>query len=61
MVRVGYNRVDGRLQGVRVQGVRVEQVPVIVSSSAPSSYSSRFPAKGRGLEWARILCNCGRT
>ncbi len=21
----------------------------------------RLPMKGRGLEWARMLCNCGKT
>jgi hypothetical protein len=50
-VQLLLGRVDGRVQGVRVQGVRVQKIPC----------PSRFPAKGRGLECARILCNCGRT
>ncbi len=51
---LGYN-------GLGYNELRYNRSPVIISSSAPSSYPSRVPAKGRELEWARILCNCGRT
>ena len=55
---IGLHGVDGGVLRVRLGRVKKVSLHHIILASSPNP--SRLPAKGLGLECARMLCNCGK-